>query len=90
MLQGLYRHHQVEMSSLGWAPIQHDGILLRGGNMPYEGAGPRGQEGHMEMEAEIGGILPSARDLLATTRGKEGPEGWPCRQLGFPTPRLQN
>lgn len=53
--------------------------------MPYEGAGPRREEGYGEMEAEIGGILPSARELLGppeTGRGKEGPEGvWPCRQL---------
>lgn len=85
LLQGLYRHNQVEMRSLGWAPTRHDGILLRGGNMPYEGTGPRREEGYGEMEAEIGGILPSARELLGppeTGRGKEGPEGvWPCRQL---------
>lgn len=48
--------------------------------MPYEGAGPRREEGYGEMEAEIGGILPSARELLGppeTGRGKEGPaDSW--------------
>ena len=55
--------------------------------MPYEGAGPRGQEGHMEMEAEMGGILPSARDLLGpleeARRGqRDGPaDSWDSQLL---------
>lgn len=46
--------------------------------MPYEGVGPQGQEGHMEMEAEIGGILPSARDLLPLQEARRGQRDGPA------------
>ena len=56
--------------------------------MPYEGAGPRWEEGDVEMEAEIGGILPSAREILGpleeARRGQRecGPaDSWDSRLL---------
>ena len=43
--------------------------------MPYEGAGPQWEEGDVEMEAEIGGILPSAREILGPLEGQGGARG---------------